>query len=107
MVATVCPALWEKTPSQHVVWMEEAERCSASPGFPGTPGRGSSPASGAFLPRSSWGVHMQASSPLAMPQLLGLVAATCISYQPRQCFVQPLHKNKNELKKIWAKERSS
>lgn len=33
---TLCPALWE-TSSQHEVQVEEAEGCSASPGFPETP----------------------------------------------------------------------
>lgn len=36
VVATLCPALWEETPFQHGVWVEEAEGRSASPGFPGT-----------------------------------------------------------------------
>lgn len=60
---TLCPAVWEETPSQHGIWAEEADRCSASPGFPGTPVWWSSLASTAFHSRGSQGVHMQAFSP--------------------------------------------
>lgn len=32
-----------RPPSQHGLWVEEAEGCSASPGFPGTPWLGKQP----------------------------------------------------------------